>query len=261
MIAMGCDVGSLFTKVALIEDERLRSSFIVRTTGTVGQELETQLGNLCREQKIRRDAILSFGATGRGADLVGTADFVEEEVNCVAAAVAALLPAVDLVIHVGGQSIAVIGLDGEGEVSTFIRNDKCAAGTGRFIEMMGRKLDVVPERIDELVTASKAPMSISNQCVVYAESEAISHLNSGAHPADLFAGICLSVARIATSLGRRIKGARAFTVTGGVGRFQAVTSFIDDALDAEYLPFPLDPKLAAALGAALLDEIEDDVSR
>ena len=112
--------------------------------------------------------------------------------------------------------MAAISLDSEGEVVNFIRNDKCAAGTGRFLEMMCRKLEVEIGALDEVAGRAKNPTAVSNQCVVYAESEAISHLNSGATTEDVIAGICGSVGRMALSLARRFSGLDRYVLTGGV---------------------------------------------
>lgn len=259
MLALGCDVGSLFTKLVLIEEERLVAHRILTTSGTIGDELEGLIDGLLTDNGHRRDELDALGATGRGADLVPGATFRDDEVHCVAAAVNALLPEARVVLHIGGQSLAVIDLDEGGEVSRFYRNDKCAAGTGRFLEMMGRKLEVNIDELDALVGKASTPTPLSNQCVVYAESEAISHLNDGATREDLFAGIIASVARMTIPQARRVAEPRKpFVVTGGVGRLESLAELLEASIDGARQRFPLDPMLAPALGAALLDEELDE---
>lgn len=261
MITVGCDLGALFTKLVALDDDRLAAQRVVPTTGTIGDEIDPLIDQMLAEADLSRDRVDALGATGRGASLLRSADFVEDEVHCVTAAVAALMPGVDRVIHLGGQSIAAVALDADGEVRSFVRNDKCAAGTGRFLEMMARKLDVALADVDDLVVRAATPTPISSQCVVYAESEAISHLNGGASPEQVLAGICASIARIAAAQGRRLAGDQGFVITGGVARVEAVAALAAEGLAGERRRFPVDPALAAALGAALLDEVEEGERR
>jgi predicted CoA-substrate-specific enzyme activase len=259
MIALGCDVGSLFTKLVVIDDDRpddVMASRVLRTTGTIGTDLEAEIDLLLHEARVPRARLGSIGATGRFASLVPGATFVEDEAHCVAAAVACYLPGVEVALHLGGQSSLAISLDAAGEPVRLVRNDKCASGTGRFLEAMGRKLDVGLDDIDGLVAGAAKPTTITNQCVVYAESEVISYINDGATRADVFAGICSSLGRMAVAQARRLcPGAmRPYTLTGGLARLASVVAVVEAGLGIQRRPFPHDPKLAAALGAALLED-------
>jgi len=252
MIAMGCDIGSLFAKAAVLEDDRLRAARIVRTTGNIGREIDALLdATLADAALTRRDLDLLVGA-GAGARAVPGAAFCENETTCLAAACAYFLPDVRLLIDIGGQSITALLLDDEGEIASLMRNDKCASGSGRFLEMMSRKLLVDIADIDAVVDRAAAPVSISNQCAVFAESEAISHVNENETPADILAGICQAVANIVAAQCRRFGLADHYTITGGVARFRAVTDRLGDKLSGAHRRFPFDPRLATAIGAALL---------
>lgn len=254
MITVGVDVGSLATKVALLDGDRLAAYRVVRTTGTVGDEVDVLVAQALAEAGAPRAALATVAATGSGADLVRQASFAEEEVACVAAAVSYFLPGVERVVHMGGQSIAVMSVSDDGGLGSFVRNDKCAAGTGRFLEMMARKMGVDLEEVDGLVARAGRPAAVSHQCVVYAESEAISRLNDGSRPEDILAGICDSLARIITAQGRRYRGSGGYALTGGLARCRAVASRVEAGLAGERVAFPFDPSLAAAIGAALLEE-------
>jgi (R)-2-hydroxyacyl-CoA dehydratese activating ATPase len=258
MITVGIDVGSLFVKGVVLRGDDVVARRIAPTTGVVGNELPGFLEGLLADASTTRADVTTVGATGRGADLVVDADFIEDEVTCAAAAAAYLVEGVHRSIHIGGQSIAAILVDGDGVVEDFIRNDKCASGTGRFLEMMCRKLGVPIDGVDALAARAAAASPISDQCVVFAESEVIGRLNDGDAPENIVAGICESLARIVVAQGRRFRGATPYTLTGGVARFDAVVEPICQRLDGEYRPFPADPRLAAALGAALLEEDPDD---
>ncbi len=257
MISLGCDVGSLFTKVVLLDEEKLLAHRIRRTTGRAEQDTEDLVQEVLREAGVPRARVAYLGATGSGADQVRGADFVEDEITCVAAATTFYLPAVRLALQMGGQSIAAVQLDPEGEVVSFHRNDKCAAGTGRFLEMMMQRLDRPLSTLDDLALAAAAPRSVSSQCVVFAESEAISHINDGVPVPDILAGICGAIGRIVAAQARRVPQAAEFTLTGGVARFEAVAQVVRERLGRHDHAFPENPQLAAALGAALLEEAEE----
>ncbi len=254
MITVGIDVGSLFVKGVVLCGDDLAASHIARTTGTVSNELPGFLDALLVEAGTCRAQVSAIGATGNGADLVVDADFIEEEVTCAGAAAAWFLQGVQRSIHIGGQSIAAIRVDADGAVEDFVRNDKCAAGTGRFLEMVCRKLRIDIDALDAAAARASRASPISDQCVVFAESEVIGRLNDGEPPDDIVAGICDSVARMVAAQGRRFRGGSPYTITGGVARFDAVVAPLCRRLEGEYLPFPADPQLAAALGAALLEE-------
>ncbi len=258
MITVGIDVGSLFVKGVVLRGEHVAAQRMVRTTGVVGNELPAFLDALLAAAGTTRADVTSVGATGSGADLVVDADFIEDEITCAAASAAYLVEGVRRTIHIGGQSIAAILVDDDGAVEDFIRNDKCAAGTGRFLEMMGRKLGVPLGEIDARAARADRASPISDQCVVFAESEVIGRLNDGDPLDDIVAGICASLARIVVAQGRRFSGVTPYTLTGGVARFGAVVEPICGRLDGEYRPFPAEPQMAAALGAALLEEAPDD---
>ncbi len=254
MISAGCDLGATFTKVVLMGEDRLLGSRVVRTTGRVAGEVAPLVDGLLEEAGVSRGELAFLGATGSGGEQVSGADFFEDELTCVAAAVGYFVPGVELALQAGGQSIAAVSLDAGGEVTAYHRNDKCAAGTGRFLEMMSTRLHEPLADLDSLASQATAPREVSSQCVVFAESEAISHINAGAQVPDIVAGICASIGRIVASQGRRARNARRFTLTGGVARFDSVVSVVRERLALEYHAFPGNPQLAAALGAALLED-------
>lgn len=254
MIVMGCDVGSLFTKVVALDEDRLLASRMVRTSGNLVAETAALLAAVRAAAGLQSGDIAYLAATGAGAALVKEAAFVVETVDCLGAAANFYLPAAKLIIDIGGQSITALSVDEQGEVTDLMRNDKCASGSGRFLEMMAAKLLLPIDRLDELVAVAR-PARISNQCAVFAESEVITHLNQGEPPADIMAGVCATVAQMALAQTRRFGSPAAFTITGGVARFTAVTRRLAEKLAAAYHPFPFDPAFATAIGAALMEEV------
>ena len=254
MITMGCDIGSLFAKIVIVDDEEILASRIVRSSGTIGAEIDALSSDVRVRAGIDSPRVEYLVGTGKGAHLVRQAAFVEDEVNCVAAAASYCLPEVDMAIDIGGQSITSILFNEEGEVESFMRNDKCASGSGRFLEVMAVKLGIDVGEIDESVARSGEPVLITSQCGVFAESEVISRLNDGIGACDIVAGLCSSVANIVVAQGRRFGTVHHYTLTGGVARLQSVVEAVRENMSGTYHRFPHDPMLGAAIGAALLIE-------
>ncbi len=252
MIILGCDIGSLFAKAVILDGDRLAAGRVLRTTGNVAAELPGLLAAVLEQAGLRREQVARVVATGNGADLCPGADRVEDVVACVGAAAGYYLPEVQLSIDVGGQSTTAVLLNPDGEILDFMRNDKCASGSGRFLEVMTEKLKVPLAEIDRTAARAHKAIELSSQCGVFAESEVITHLNNGEPLPDVLAGVCASVARMVLAQGRRFGGADHFTLTGGVAKLQAVARLIRDQLGGTFHPFPHDPQLATAIGAALL---------
>ena len=256
MKSMGCDIGSLFSKAVIMDGERLLASRVIETTGNIAGDIEGLLEALCKEAGMDPSSLDGIVGTGSGAEFVEDADFLEDEIACIGWAARCFLPDVELVVDIGGQSITSILLDDEGDVVDFMRNDKCASGTGRFLEVMSNAVGIPVERIDEAASQASKQVSLSSQCGVFMESEVITHVNNGESPQDIVAGLCDSVARIVTSQARRFGMGNNYTFTGGVAKLNSVVDLICSRLDGEYMPFPQDAHLAAAIGAALLAEAD-----
>lgn len=256
MRTLGCDIGSLFSKAVVMDGENLLAYKIMETTGNISGEIENLIEEVCREAGVSRFSLDGIVGTGSGAELLPDADFLEDEIACIAWAARCFLPDVELVVDIGGQSITSMLLNADGEVIDFMRNDKCASGSGRFLEVMANAVGVPVERIDEEASRASRRVSISSQCGVFVESEVITHVNNGESPQDIVAGLCDAVARIVTSQARRFGMGNRYTFTGGVARIHTVVDLVRERMEGEYQPFPLDTRLAAAVGAALLAETE-----
>ena len=256
MITMGIDVGNLLSKVVVLDDERVLASGIMETTGNVASEIGGLAETVLAEAGISPGQVERTAATGSGAELVDGVDYLEDDVTCAAAAAAYYLPEINMTVDVGGQSITSILIDDDGDVVNFMRNDKCASGSGRFLEVMSNAVGVSIDDIDETVARAGKAVPISSQCGVFAESEVITHVNEGEEPADIVAGLCEAVANIVAAQARRFSDGDRYTLTGGVARIDSVARLITDKLSGRFYLFPHDPRLAAALGAALLAGME-----
>ncbi len=256
MICLGVDMGSLFCKAVVLDEDELRAAKTIPTTGNIASEINGLVESVILEAGVSRDKVDALVGTGKGSDLLKGADYIEDDINWVGVAAGYYLPDVRLVVDVGGQSITSILLDEEGDVINFMRNDKCASGSGRFLEVMADKLGLEMDRLDETARQAASPLEIGSQCGVFAESEVITHLNNGEKVPDIIAGVCAAVAKMVAAQGRRFDKAGEYTLTGGVSRLAAVTGVVEKRLGHAPQKFPFDPQLAAAMGAALLGDAE-----
>ncbi|MBN1656578.1 MAG: hypothetical protein JXA30_22595 [Deltaproteobacteria bacterium] len=256
MNTIGLDIGNLFTKAVLMRGDDLAAASVVRTSGDIPRQAHALIREIVDEAGLMRDRIDCLGVTGAGAEAIKDADFSEDTLACLAAAAVFYLSDVRTVIDLGGQSITSIQIDPDGEVIGFLRNDKCAAGSGRLLEVMSEKLNLTVADLDRAVARAAKQLEISNQCGVFAESEVITHINNGESVESVMAGVCSSVARIVVAQARKSNPIGRFTITGGVAKIAAVTRIVHEKLGGEFCPFPADPQLATAIGAALLGDPE-----
>ena len=223
----------------------LNESYDVMTVsgnGASRQVLES--AGMTREQM---DFVL---ATGYGRNsLDGLADMQMSELSCHARGAAFLFPNVRTVVDIGGQDVKVIEIE-NGQMRNFVMNDKCAAGTGRFLDVMARVLEVKVEDLGDLGDRSTKEVGISSTCTVFAESEVISQLANGVKRPDLVAGICRSVASRVAALARRAGVTERVCLSGGVAQNDAVRQALSDELN---VPVSVDPlaQYFGAIGAAL----------
>jgi predicted CoA-substrate-specific enzyme activase len=252
MIALGCDIGSLFSKAVIMDDDKPLASRVMETTGNIAQDVHGLIQAVCDEAGIDQDALYGIVGTGGGREFVTDASSLNAEHICIGKAACNYIPELDFVVDIGGESITAILLDDEGDIKDIVRNDKCASGSGSFLDIMLDAVGVPIDMVDEVVAKSTKSLPITSQCGVFVESEVISHVNNSERPEDITAGLCDSIARVVTSVARRFKTDKTYTFTGGVAKLRAVVDLIHPRLDGEYIPFPLDPQLATAIGAALL---------
>lgn len=254
MITMGIDVGSIFTKAILVENDRVLAAASCETGGRIADQAEQLIRQTLARGNIAPEKLERITATGQGDELIAQADYLEDDVACLAYGSRRLLPETELIIEIGAQSCTCIMSDREGNVVYFIRNDKCASGTGRFIEVIGTALGIALENFDEVVKSAEKAVTVSTQCAVFAESEIISYVNRGEAPSAIMAGVCESAAKIIVSQALRCGAVQHYTVSGGVAVFKSMIEILNKKLPGKYCQFPLEPVYAAAYGAALLGQ-------
>lgn len=249
MQVLGVDIGSTTAKAVLMDESaRILSKAILRTGVRLDQAIETVRGRCCAEAGIRPDAIDYCISTGYGRMRVPYRDGQVTEITCHARGLHVLLPEARTIIDIGGQDSKVISLDEDGRVESFVMNDQCAAGTGRFLEVMSRIMDIPLDEIGALSLKAKKPATISSVCTVFAESEVISAAAAGVEPEDLMAGVHQSIARRVSGLVGRNKR-KPFAMTGGLAQNQGLVKALEEILETDIL-IPKMPQFVGALGAA-----------
>jgi (R)-2-hydroxyacyl-CoA dehydratese activating ATPase len=252
MIVGGIDAGSRTLKVVLW-DGRDRK-VIARRVADQGIDqaglAESMFNAAIRDNGLQRKDIEKVVATGYGRNAVAFADATITEITCHAKAVRTLVPNAATVVDIGGEDSKLIRLDSQGRVRDFAMNDRCAAGTGRFLEVVARRLETGLDALGEMASVSQAPASISRMCVVFAETEIIGLLAAHTAIEDIIAGVQTAIAsRVAGLAGRRVDPPVVFT--GGVARVSGMRQALESAFGQPVVVAP-DPQLTGALGAALL---------
>ena len=248
----GIDVGSTITKVVILKEGIIAS--IIKPTGPE----QRRLANKVMEEALHKaaltfQAITYIVATGYGRINVPFADKQFTEITCHAKGIASLFPKAKTIIDIGGQDIKAIKIDATGRTTDFVMNDKCAAGSGRFIEMIADTLGVPLDRVGELSLQSRNPAKISNICTIWAQQEVAASLAGGVPISDLLAGVHHSLADRICRMVNRLRVEDAVIVTGGGGKNSGLLKALSEQLGREVL-VPEEPLITGALGAALLGE-------
>ncbi|MBN1867372.1 2-hydroxyglutaryl-CoA dehydratase [Candidatus Sumerlaeota bacterium] len=248
----GVDAGSRSIKIVLWDAEA--DCVVARAIADQGvqqNELARDLfARLLEENALAPGDVARTVATGYGRNRIDFARTTVTEITCQAQGVAHLRPDSHTVIDVGGQDSKLIRLDGAGRVRDFAMNDRCAAGTGRFLEVVAQRLGVGIDDLGEFASRSEKPASISSVCVVFAESEIVGLLASGTSSCDIVAGVQDSIARrVAGMAGRNV--AEPVVFTGGVALVPGMKDALERALGRPVEVSP-DPQFTGALGAALV---------
>lgn len=250
IFTMGVDIGSTASKCVILKNglEIFSSSVISAGTGTTGPGRAVSLA--LENAKLERSDISAVTATGYGRLMFKGADFVVSELSCHAIGAHAAYPIAHTVIDIGGQDAKVIRIGESGKLDSFVMNDKCAAGTGRFLEVMARVLELDVGELAGRDALARNPTSISSTCTVFAESEVISQLAAGTDINDLIAGIHESVAVRTAALARRLGIVGAVAMTGGVARNAGVVRALERQLQFR-LFVPETAQINGAHGAAI----------
>ncbi|MED9780877.1 MAG: acyl-CoA dehydratase activase [Peptococcaceae bacterium] len=247
----GIDSGSTSTDVVIIDrDKNIIAQSILPTGAGAAAGADRALDEALAQAGLSRSDINATVTTGYGRTAVGLGDQSITEITCHAKGAYFLDPSVRTIIDIGGQDSKVIRLDENGNVTNFVMNDKCAAGTGRFLELMARTLELSLDDMSRLGLEWKEDVTISSMCTVFAESEVVSLIAENRTPADIIHGLNRSVATKTCALCRRVGGEENYMMTGGVSKNRGVVTEIEKILGVK-LHISDKAQLNGALGAAL----------
>ncbi len=250
-LGIGLDVGSTTTKGVLVDVEgTILAKYLLATGASAQKAGQRVLKELASATGKSLDDVPAV-STGYGRRQVAIPHRSVTEITCHAVGVHALNPDIRTLIDVGGQDSKVIRIGSNGRPADFELNDKCSAGTGRFLEVMARVLEVTIEELGPLALKAKEPCPISSTCTVFAESEVVGRIGEGNAPSDIAAGVHEAMAAKIASLTRRVGIESPVGLTGGVALNPAFQSFLSKQLDTR-LWLPDEPQYTGALGAALL---------
>ncbi|MHA1111338.1 MAG: acyl-CoA dehydratase activase [Promethearchaeota archaeon] len=252
MYTAGIDIGSLVTKIVFAKDGQLVDYVIDRSSYQFNQTGNKLFSQLLEKNQLKKEEISHIMSTGYGRHSLDIADIKVTEITAHARGVQYYFPDASSVIDIGGQDSKVIIIHTKtGKVIDFQMNDKCAAGTGRFLEVMSNALEVPIEDLGSLALSSKTPEKVSSTCTVFAESEVISLFAQGAKKEDIAMGIHISIAKRVGAMAKRINVKPQVVFCGGVAWNSAVKSALEKELGFEIV-VPENPQITGALGAAIL---------
>ena len=251
MIVAGCDVGSLTAEAVVIKDGAILSSEIIRVRPRPEQSATDVMDKALAQAGLSYKDIEYCVSTGYGRGKIAFANNNISEISCHGKGAQWLLPGVRTVIDVGGQDCKVIRIDESGKLVNFVMNDKCAAGTGRFLEFMAKVLRIGIEELGALSLESQETVTVTNVCSIFAESEVLHYIYEGKRPADIAAGINRSMAERVNTLVKRVGIEEDICITGGVAKNIGVVKTLEELLQVDTQKLPVDPQIVGALGASL----------
>ncbi len=234
-----------------VDGERIVTYAIVPTGFNSRRAAYQALDKALEGTSISRDDIGSTVATGYGRIAIDYADRQVTEISCYARGIHHLYPQVRTIIDIGGQDSKAISVGEDGRVVDFLMNDKCAAGTGRFLEVMARALELEVTDLGEISQQSREPYQVSSTCTVFAESEVVILVAEGVSREDIVAGLHSAIAKRTLSMVNRLALVPPVAMAAGVAKNRGVVKAIED-LRGHTLIVPSEPQIVGALGAALL---------
>jgi predicted CoA-substrate-specific enzyme activase len=251
MYAVGIDIGSTSGEALILDDDKVLAWSVVDTGYNSRRAAALALDEALAHSGLARDQLEPIVATGYGRVAVEFADTQVTEISCYARGIHYLYPEVQTVIDIGGQDSKVVTVGPKGKPLDFAMNDKCAAGTGRFLEVIARALELDLEEMGPSALRARRAADISSTCTVFAESEVVTLVAEGVPREEIVAGVCRSIARRVGNMARRVGVEAPVAFAGGVAKNVGVIRALEEVL-GERLIVPEEPQIVGALGAALV---------
>lgn len=247
---LGIDAGSSFSKAVICEDRSVASHAVMPSGGNYAETARRVAEAALEKAGITWERIATVVATGYGAGAVDFASRTVTDISCHTAGIYHLFPSARTVVDIGGQFSRVIRMDEAGRVINFVQNEKCAGGSGKFLQVIARILHINVEEIGALSLKSTMPVAFTTGCAVFAESEVVSRISEGAKLEDILAGVHKAMAAKIVNLIVRLGLVEDCAVTGGGAMDVGLVQTIGKELGVRIL-VPDEPRISGALGAAL----------
>lgn len=248
----GVDVGSVATKAVVADNRGELLSYNILRSGAVHEKAaRTAIEAALKDAGRQFDELSYIVSTGYGRARIPFSNIEITEISCHAKGAKRLFSEAHTVIDIGGQDSKVIGVGDNGNVLKFVMNDKCAAGTGRFLEVMAGALEVELAGLSELASLSQKELDVSSTCTVFAESEVISLIASGCDKTDIAAALFRSIARRVVGLVAQVGLRERVVMAGGVAKNSGAVRALEERLETSFL-IPPEPQIIGAWGAAII---------
>ncbi|HNY50213.1 MAG TPA: acyl-CoA dehydratase activase [Smithella sp.] len=250
MITAGCDIGSLTAKAVILKEGKILASEVILASAQPEKSATDVMKRALEKAGIKMEDIQYCVGTGYGRKHIPFMNSEESEIACHARGAVWQVPTARTVVDIGGQDAKAIRVDEKGNVERYVYNDKCASGTGRFLEIIADSLDIKLDDMGSISEKATEKLTLSNQCVVFAETEIISLVNDGKEIADIVHALHQAVANRAASLARSILVESDAVMTGGVAKNCGMFGALERALGVKLHKVEY-PQINGALGAAL----------
>ena len=254
MIVAGCDVGSLSAEAVIMENGTIIGSEIIRVRPKAEQSAKDVMDKLLTRLNFSYNDIRFTVATGYGRENISFADDNVSEISCHGKGAHFLVPSIKTVIDIGGQDCKAIRVNSNGALEDFVMNDKCAAGTGRSLELNAESLGVDVSELGPLSLEATDTITITNQCSIFTEMEIMHLLMEDKSVVNIAAGINEAMARRVKMLVGKVGVKKDIGITGGVSKNIGVVKYLENMLETDFVEFSEDPQIIGALGAALFAE-------
>ncbi|MFZ2632193.1 MAG: acyl-CoA dehydratase activase [Desulfosalsimonadaceae bacterium] len=252
-IVAGCDVGSLTSKAVVMKNGRIIGSHIIKSKPRPHDSANAAMEGALLSAGVSKEEIRYCIGTGYGREKIEFVNEVVSEIKCHGKGARWMLPSAETVIDIGGQDCKTMKLDKDGNVGRFSANDKCASGTGRFLEVMAKVLGVSMDELGKLSAKAKEPITLASTCTVWAQADVIKYINSGVPIEDIGAGINTAMASRVAILVNAVKPEGDIFMTGGVAKNIGVLETLEKLIGRRIKRArKADPQIAGAIGAALL---------
>lgn len=251
MISCGIDIGSTTIEIVLLDGAGIIGKRMAASGAFPAEHARKALDGLLSELEMDRAGIGRIVSTGFGRNYFEHSDRAVSEITCHAAGVFSLMPGARTIIEIGGQDSKMMEVDDNGRVKDFVMNDRCAAGTGKFIETVARTLAMPVEETGERGLKAEKACDISSMCAVFAETEIVGLLHQGASPESVLRGVFNAVSRRILGMSGRIGLKGEIVLTGGVARNTGVHKALEE-ITGQPIRVPSEPQYTGALGAAII---------